>query len=491
MLGSEVNSEDLDVNSYSSVIVRTLISSVDGNSDISESEKAIDTTMCNVLAGHVVAEANDWRINGVNSNINRNGTLECKKSLKSFSKPSNFSSWGRDTQLTARPIPLAIIKNNNDISRLRVLSGKPPQEMEPSVPDNLVSERRKVTDEDRDWNLKTAAMNNKKHTHLIENGLLSGRPSNSDDVKSNRTLVLCLETIVQKDNQREQNVIGSNLCLPTPNYPSRKTRLSSSKIVRLSKEHESLTFICDRSVQLGDIQIEDSTLEDAGGEKTDRSEVCSSKQIEGCGMGLIQPNAATEGSSMMCITRKIDKVKKKKLTKSVLRAFDLMQVTQTDVLPYNKHKRKPTYDYARSITDISDKPYQNLAEKACLAPSSEHLRRKSRQGEDSVPKSDPSLVPRVNPSTADIFDSVLVNEISKEHSYLKPCNNMGRYRNWKSYQLPQWDGRHTLPFDSTEDRYVRPFEGMETNRPPVIKKPPENKSWFSSIFNNISLSTFL
>lgn len=486
----EVNSEDDGVNSYSSVIERTIINSVIESSDISESEKAIDTTMCNISVGHVVSEENEWRLNRVNSNINRHGTVQCKKTLNSFSMPSTFSSYGQDTQLTSRPISLSILKNTKDFSRLRVLSGKPSEEMESSVPDNLVSERGKLTDKDRAWNLKKATLNNQKHTHLMENGLLSVRPSNSDDVKSNRKLVLYLETVGHRGNQREQNVFGSKLSLPTPNHPSRKSRLSSSKIVRLSKERESLTLISDRSVQLGDIQIENITHEDEG-EKTDESEVWSTKQNEGCGMGLIQPNAETEGSSRMCITRKTDKVRRKKLTKSVVRTFDLMQVTRTDVLPPNEYKTTPADDYARSITDISDQLEHNIPEKAWLASSSGHFGRKSRQGEESVPKSDSSIVPRVNPSTADIFGSVLVNEISKEHSYLKPCNNRGRSRNWKSYRLPQWDGTRSLPFDSTEYRYVHPFEAEETNRPPVIKKPPESKSWFSSIFSNISLSTYL
>jgi len=478
-----VNAEEDDVDSFSAQIECLQENRGRYNSDTSESVDLMDETIRDILTAQIVSEANELCM--VNGNINKNDQLKCKKA-QNFLEPSNFFLHGRDTQLRSHPIPLALLKDIEETPQMRVISGEPPEEMEMSAPGDLVSEPVKATEQDRVRNLKKATQNSQEHNHLRKNGSYSVSSGNPDDLKTN-AFVLCLETVESKKTTR-----GSCSSSPIPTPTLRKSRLNKSNILRLSKEQKSLTPICDRSVTLGDVQIEGNILENPKSAKIYRSEVCSTEDNEGCGIRSTQCNAMTGCStcSITCIKRDADKTEEKLLTKSILNKFDLMHVTQVDVFPPNENKRTPKDECDQSIADISEKLEYYLPEKAWYTPSSEQFRRGSRQGERSSTKSLSSLsfAPNINPSTVDIFNATLVNEISKEHSYLKPHSDMGNYRNWTSYHYP----RQSLhPIVRTKARYVRPFEAMETKPLYLIEQPPEDKNWFSSIFKNISFSPFL
>jgi len=470
-----IEAED-DVDSYSAHIECLLENSGDYNSDTSESVDLMGETIRDILIAQKVSEAND--LHAVNGNISRNDKLKCKKAQKMFLEPSNIFFHGRDTQMRSHPIPLALLKDIDEFPQMRVISGEPPEDMELSAPGDLVSEPGKASDEDRVWNLNKAAQNSQEHNHMRKNGT---NPGNPDDLTTN-AFVLCLENVERKKTKR-----GSCSSSPIPTLTAHESRLYPSNIVRLSKEQKSLTPFCDRSVNLGDVLIEGNSRENLETEKIFRSELCSTEDNEGCGIWSTQPNAMT-GCSITCIKRDADKTEKKWLTKSILNKFDLMNVTQINVFPPDAAKRTQKDECERSIADISEKLEYYLPEEAWYTPSSEQFRRRSRQGERSSTKSVSSFAPSVNPSTADIFDAALVHEISKEHSYLKPHSNKGNYRNWISYHLPP---QSLYPTVSAKARYVSPFEAKETKPLFGIEKPPEDKSWFSSIFSNIGFSAFI
>lgn len=475
MSNIEVNAEEDDVDSYSSLQIECLLKNggpYSSDTDTSESVDLMGKTIRAILIAQVFSEVNDLRM--VNSNINRNDKLECKKAQESFLEPSNCFFHQRDTKLRSHPIPLGLLKDIDEFPQMRVISGKPPKEMEQSAPGDLVSEPGKAPD--GVWNLKKVAQ-------LKKNGTNSVIPGNPDDLNTNGAFELCREKLECKKSIR-----GSFSDSPIPTPTSRKSSLFPCNIVRLSKEQKSPTPIWDRSINLVDFQIEGNNVEKFETEKiSNRSKLCSTEENEGCGMWSRQPNTM-KGSSKTYIKRDADKTEKKWATKSILSNFDLMHVTQIDVFPPSENKRTPKDEYARSITDISEKLENYLPEKAWLTPSSERFRRRSRQGERSDTKSVLSFAPSANPSTADIFDAALVNEISKEHSYLKASSHKRNYRKWTSYDLPP---QPLYPFVSTEARYERPFEAKETKRLLGIEKSPEDKSWFSSIFSNISFSPYL
>jgi len=477
MLDFEIHSEEDDMDSYTLDIAHILGNGVHDSSDLSESEKAIDISMFDILVTQMVSEANEYGIAG-QVNIYRNDTMESKKAQKSF-----------DAQCTSHPIPPGLWKDINEFPQMRIISGKSPEELELSVPGDLNSETGKVTDEERIWSLKKPNHNNTEYTYVRKNCTESLSTYNLDDVSTNDRVVLGLETVESK-----KSILG-----PTSTH---KSRVSEGKISSVSKEQKGVIPSRDCSVNFGNIQTEDNLLEDLETEKIYRSELCSAQENEGCGMWSTQPNAM-RGSSIACINRDADKTKKMKLTKSILRKFDLMNVTQIDVFPRKEFKRTPTDECARRIADINEKLEYYLPEKAWFTAPAEQFGRRSRQGEPSLPKSVSSFVSSL--STADIFDSPLVNKISTKHPYLKPSNNRGLCRKGKSYHVqPRCARRSSYPIANTEARfsglanplscdrrYLNPFEAEETKRHLEFEKPTEDKSWFSSIFRNIGLSQFL
>jgi len=484
MLDCEVHSEEDDMDSYSLDIAHILENEVHDNSDLSESDKAIDITMLDLLVAQLVSEANEYGI-AFTDNIYRNDTVESKKSHKSF-----------HARYTSHPIPLGLWKDINEFPQMRIISGKSPWEMEVSASWDLISEPGKVTDEERIWNLKNPIQNDTEHAHLRENVTESQSTHNPDDVRTN-------STAVHRTGESKKSFLGGSLSSLIPTSPTHKLWVTASNISSLSKEQKSVTPSCDRSVNnCGNIQIEDNLQEDLQTEKIYRSELCSTEENKEGGMWSTQPNAMT-GSSIGCIKRDADKKKKKKLTKSILMKFDLTNVTQIDVFPPEEFKRTPRDEYARRIADISEKLEHYIPEKAWCTPTSKQFAHRSRQGELSIPKSVSSFASSL--STADIFDSILVNKISTKHSYLKPSNNRALCRKEKSnHSLPPYARQSSYPFVSTEarfsglansdsggPRYLNPFEAEETKRYIKFEKPTEAKSWFSSVFRNIGLSKFL
>lgn len=350
-----------------------------------------------------------------------------------------------DARYTSHPIPQGLWKDINEFPQMRIISGKSPEWTELSFSRDLNSEPGKVTEE-RIWNFNKPFQNDTEHSHLREKVTESLSTDNPDDVSTNRKVVLW--TVESK-----KSFLGGSLSSRIPTSPT-------------------------------------STEENEGGR-----------------MWSTQPNVMT-GSSIACTKRDADKKKKKKLTKSILRRFDLMHVTQMDVFPPKELKWIPTDECARRIADISEKLEHYIPEKAWCTPPSDRFARRSRQGELSVPKSVSTFASSM--STADIFDLSLVNDISTEHSYLKPSylkpsSSRGLCRTGKSdHLLPRYARQSSYPFVSTEARFsglansesggrrcLNPFEADESRRYLEFETPTEDNSWFSSVFRNIGLSKFL
>jgi len=453
MSDCEVHSEEDDMDSYTSHIARVLENDFYDSSDSSGSEKEMDIIIRDLVVAQVVSEVNEHVIAG-KGNIYRNDSVKSKKAQKSFLEPFNFSSQGQDEQCRSHSIPLDLWKDINEFPQMRIVSGKPPEEMQWLVSRDSSSELEKVTEK--------------------------------DTVESKRSL------------------LWGSLSSLISTFSKHKSPVSSSNITSVSKEPKSRTPRRHHSVSIGNIQIEGNLLEDVGTEKIDRSQLCSTEEIEGCGNWSTQYNAIT-WSSIGCIKRDADKTKKKKLTESILRKFDLTHVTHIDVFPPSESKRTRTDESGRRIEDIAEKLEHYLPKKGWFTTPSEQFRHRTRQGEDSGSKLVRSFTSSLISSTADIFELPLVNEISTNHYYLKPQNNRELVRKGKScHLLPRYTRQSAHPFASTEarfsgmanslsggQRYLNPFEAKETKRYLEFEKPTENKSWLSSVFRIIGLSQFL
>jgi len=492
---------DSEVDSEEDVIARVLVNSLWDSSDLSESEKSteksVDTAMRNILVGQVVSEAYDCR-RVDNGNFYWTDRPECRKAHKRFLEPSNFFAHERDPQMRTQPISLALLRNINEFPQMRIISGKPPEEIDLSVSGDLNLKPGQVTDRNRIWNLKQPTQKKWEHNHLRDNGTLSASPGNPDDLKINDEIVPRVDRVESK-----QSLLEGSLSLPKLTSPTLKERISTSSLVSSSKEQKR-TPTLDRYFNLENVLIKGNLFGDLEPEKTCTSESSLIKQNRGNAMLSTQSNSMKEGSSKISVSRKANKATKTKITRPPLGKFDMMQVTHIDVPPTNEFKRTPADENAQSIADISEKMEHYIPEKPRFTPS-QHFRRKSRQGELSDTDSFSSVALSTNLSASDIFDSALVNEISTKHSYLKPRKNRRFSRKGKSYHsTPQYGSHSFYPSASQEARsrvmansplggrrYQHPFEAKETKPFLEFEKPIEDKSWFSYVFGNISLSPFL
>lgn len=512
MLHNETKSEKDSVESTNPYFEHVVENRVDDNlKDYDTGEEEMDLTIRDILVARVISEARDFSTEAKFDSDSKFINQECEKNPTAsldVSEPSGFPFAGGSSKeifsTSSYPIPLAMQKNIEEETQMRVLNGKPPEKIRVWLPGDFVPAKKGVTEEEQCRKYQEANWSDLEAYDLTMKSRMSIDRGREDEVKTSRNRAFSLGSLSHQKNEIDEFAPRKNSTSPIiTKYPSSKSgmstqneqRLSGVLAVLLSTRQGSQPLVSDLSLNLRNVQMRENIDEELGDRSAEGYEMWTTKQNDEYETFSAQSTEVSPRRSTMSITRK-DNMAKNKQTTPVTPKCEFLQEGQTNFVPKDENKRTPTNQYARSVAEISEKLAQFLPEKPWAAPSVDRSRCRSRQGERSVTRSISSVAPSRNPSTADIFSSTLVNEISTEHSYLKPCDNSKVTRNWRSYKLPrQYEkGSHTA-FTSYEtrtvDRYTNPFHTIETDRIPEIEKPPEAQSWFYSIFSNISVSQFI
>jgi len=482
----DINSNEDDVKSSSSYIEEAVEENFDDHSGIFEGGDLLDVSRGDIdIVASVNCEWKDYDIEVMDSD-KIDITLETGRATTPRSEPCVFSTRQgcpkESFSLRSHPIPLNMLTDNEVLSQMRVLAGKPPEEMEVSISEDPASDPGAVTDDTCVRRFRGVSWPTKELVRLKKTTKAFDTMS-ADDVKNTDKFFLCLETIT---TQRSNECNSS----PIANF-HRKSRISPKNkgLSIMSAEQKTETILPDRSVSLGDVRIGGNNEENQDPWE-EGYEISSGIQKNGCRTLSTESKKLNLRPSTMSITRGGDRAEKNKLTDSVLRKFDLLQVTDTEFLSPDENKKTPKDEYAQSIAEISEQLVHFWPEKSWQETSGKQFGRRSHQGERSLTGSVSSAAPNMN--LANIFESVLVNEISKEHSYLKPSNRKGVHRNWRAYNLPKrYEKSPHQPFESRETRYDHHEEALEPKRLLEKDYPPKNNGWFSSIFSNVSLSPFI
>lgn len=408
-----------------------------------------------------------------------------RTSLLGLSKPPSEEGTPQGSiSMTSHPISLALFTDDKDISQMRVFAGKPSSDQKVALLRHMGTEQGEISDDELGWKYERARLGNHKVRDIKNKRRRSIDLGSSDGVRSTDTYVLSRPKLFNESTSstRGRSYSSPTICNTSPKSILSRRNLEGPSEWLLTAGKESPRS--NRSVILGNVLIRDQIIEEPS---ANGWEILSAQQIQGC-MCSKQTNNLRPPT--MSITRGGRKTVKK-TNMSKLSTFDIEQGKQRNFPPEDEIKITSKDPYAQRISDISEKLSQFLPAKTWPTPSNIRSKRKYNWDERSVTKSVSSLATSDNLSTADIFDITLVNEISKDNSYLKPPNK-SESRRRRSSRLPWRDEEQfRTPFVSSGSRYNRPvtnyikrfddYNTLEINLVPKIVKHHKEKRRFSPI----------
>jgi len=512
MLQNGHNSEEQSAISSSSEDMAEVEKRIHDTSDVSESGEADLPFDDDIFARALITAAHDDVTYDMFSRDEIDNVIEIKVDTRSskvmqlsedipkirisLSQVSNSSSENgtvrESISITSHPISHALLSDKEDICNMRLLNGKPPNDEPTLLSKDMDLERGERSDDELVWDDERGTLSRIKADHVRRKSRKSFDLRSSDDVKSVDPYEFS-EKLKQRKSIRIDHTRSRSSSLPITRFSSIKPttlrRNSQSMVEGWRSKSTTEPVKSDSSSNRGIVLKDDANIEEPTDPRAEAYEMLSTRTDEGNERYSKQPKWAMP--SRMSIARGgKSELKKTKIKLSISRKFDLIQATQTSFLPEGENKNP----YAEKIAEISEKLAKFLPAEPWPAPSVANSRRRYRQGERSVTRSVSSIAPSEDLSTSDIFDAVLVNKISKKHSYLKPRKNCRRSRKRRAYRAPLWYEQHfTTPFESREKRpvtrYINPFDKYNKRdriRVPQIDESEEDKSWFYPIFSIVS-----
>jgi len=496
MLENRHNSEDHDLNSWSRDNISWVEGYVDESSDVSLAGEpgdlppgsdlfprvlvsaAHDDVSQNILSGEKVRTFGEIKVDTLTREIlQESGYIpkihsSCSEASDS---PSQNGTVAESLSYTSHPISQALLSDREDLCKMRLLTGKPPDDEQSLLSIDMAGVR--LNDEPlRDDEMGT--MSRTKAQHVRRKSRKSIDLGCSDELKSvddfesstqqtQRKSILVEETRMRSSSLPNTDAFRRNTYRMVGNLPAKSITWP------LKKDWSSNP----------DVLLQDEAkFEESLDQMAEAYEMLSTRTDEENGTCASQTKLVK--SSTMSITLGGYSEQRKKMVMSIVKA------TQTSFLPEGEDKDP----YAEKIAEISEKLEKFLPVEQRLASSGLNSRRRYHQSERSVTRLAPSIAQSEDLSTSDVFNYVLVNKISKKHSYLKPHKNSRTFQKRVAYRSPLWHKNHVAtPIKTKENRpvtrYILPFDRYNkrgTIRFSQSDEYIEDKSWCNPIFNIFS-----
>jgi len=507
MLEYRHNSQDQDVESSSSDDTAELeklvqstfdISKVGGSGDVPFGDDPFPPTLVtavsndisyNTLPGEEVYNVVQMKVDTLSSKVVQKSEdiPKIHNSLSEVSdSPSDSGTVRESISWTSHPISQALMSDKEDFCKMRLLNGKPPNDEHALLSKDIALERRVRSDDEPVQNEQMGTLSRIKAEYVKRSSRKSLDLGSSDEVKS--AFESSTQQTQRKSTMVEHNRIRSST-LPISSFIiSRIIRRNTQSMGgRLPAKSTTEPLKCDSFSNLGVVLKDAANFEEPTHQVAEAYEMLSTlidERKETCSK---KPKWVTP-STMSITPGARSELKKKKTSMSMSRKFHPIRVSQTSFSPECEN-RDP---YSEKITEISEKLEKFLRAEPWPVSSVANSRLRYHSGEHSVTRS-VSTVAQRDDSTSDIFNSVLVDEISKKHSYLKPHQNSTRSKKRRAYSSPLWHEQDFAnPFESEDNRpvtrYIRPFN--KSNKRDTIRVPQmeskEDKGWFYPIFSIVS-----